>query len=561
MAVLRALKGLNPGQLFSLDGDSFILGRHPDCTIVLEVRAVSREHARITRVEDDYYVEDLKSRNGTYVNEEAVTERRKLREEDQLRICDVVFMFHYGSPEATKEPAGQGLDESAAVVIDDARVGTSSTITSKLDISAGRSGLRLTVNADVKLQALLEILQNLGSAVGLEEVLPRLLDNLFAIFIQADRGFIVLKEKKTSRLVPAAIKHRREQDAEQIRISRTIVNGVISAKEAILSADAATDSRFDMAQSIVDFQIHSMMCAPLIGSEERVLGVLQIDTTDQRHRFTPEDLEVLAAVACQVAVAVENAQLHEIRIQEEGLERELNLARKIQRGFLPSSPPEVEGYEFFDFYDPARYLGGDYFDYIHMPGGRLAVILADVSGKGVAAALLMVALSSQTHSCLASEPTPRESIAKLNQIFCDSQWEDRFVTMVVAILDPATHEVTLVNAGHMAPLLRHPNGQVEDVGQEAAGLPVGVVDGMEYEEYVVKLQPGDSLTLYTDGITDALNAHEEFYGTERLLKNLRTESIDGVVAMGKQVLDDVKRFAGQQAQSDDMCVTIFGRTK
>jgi serine phosphatase RsbU (regulator of sigma subunit) len=387
------------------------------------------------------------------------------------------------------------------------------------------------------------------------------LDNLFAIFIQADRGFIVLQDKKTSRLVPAAVKHRREEDAEQIRISRTIVNGVITSKEAILSADAATDSRFDMAQSIVDFQIHSMMCAPLIGSESKVLGVLQIDTTDQRHRFTPEDLEVLAAVACQAAVAVENAQLHEIRIQEEGLERELTLARKIQRGFLPSAPPEVEGYEFFDFYDPARYLGGDYFDYVALPGGRLAVILADVSGKGVAASLLMAVLSAQTRFCLASEPTPAQSIAKLNQVFCDSAWEDRFVTMIAAILDPATHEVTLVNAGHMAPLLRHADGRVEDVGQEASGLPVGVADGMEYDEFVVKLEAGDSLTLYTDGIPDALNANEEFYGTERLLENLRTASIDGVVAMGKQILDDVKRFAGQQAQSDDMCVTIFGRTK
>ena len=559
MAVLRAVKGLSPGQLFALEGDSCVLGRHPDCNVVLDVRAVSREHARLVKVDETFFVEDLKSRNGTFLNDERVTGQRELREDDQIKICDVVFVFHYGSPGAESESVQEGVSQSEAMMIDDARVGASSTITSKLDISSGRSGLRLTVNAEVKLKALLEIMQNLGSAVGLSEVLPKLLDNLFAIFIQADRGFIVLKDKKSGRLIPAAVKHRREEDAEQIRISRTIVNSVMSSKEAILSADAAADSRFGEAASIVDFQIHSMMCAPLIGSEDKVLGVLQIDTSDQRNKFTPEDLEVLASVGCHAAVSVENAQLHEIRVQEQALDRELSLARKIQLGFLPDNPPEVEGYEFFDYYDPARYLGGDYFNYMRLPDDRLAVILADVSGKGVSAALLMAVLSAETRVCLATEPDPAKAIANLNQIFCDSSWEDRFVTMVVSIIDLKTNEVTLVNAGHMAPVLRHADATIEEVGQEAAGLPVGVVEGMEYEEFKVKLEPGDSLTVYTDGIPDAMNMREEFYGTERFLKELGTPSTDGVMAMGKRIIDEVKRFAGDQAQSDDMCVTIFGR--
>ena len=559
MAVLRAVKGLNPGQLFSLEGESCTLGRHPDCGVVLDVRAVSREHARVVQVEGTFYVEDLKSRNGTFLNDEQVAGRRKLRENDQIRICDVVFAFHYGSPEVTNDSVEEAVNESEAMMIDDADVGATSTITSKLDISSGRSGLRLTVNAEVKLKALLEIMQNLGSAVGMNEVLPKLLDNLFAIFIQADRGFIVLKDKKSGRLIPAAVKHRREDDAEQIRISRTIVNSVMSSKEAILSADAAVDSRFGEAASIVDFQIHSMMCAPLVGSEDKVLGVLQIDTSDQRNKFTPEDLEVLASVGCHAAVSVENAQLHEIRVQEEAFERELSLARKIQLGFLPDKPPEVEGYEFFDYYDPARYLGGDYFNYMRLPDDRLAVILADVSGKGVAASLLMAVLSAETRVCLATEPDPAKAIANLNEIFCESSWEDRFVTMLVSIIDLKTNEVTLVNAGHMAPVLRHPDGTIEEVGQEAAGLPVGVAEGMEYEEFKVKLEPGESLTVYTDGIPDAMNMREEFYGTQRFLKELSAPSGDGVVAMGKRIIDEVKRFAGDQAQSDDMCVTIFGR--
>ena len=557
MAVLRALRGLNPGQVFPVEGESAILGRHPDCDIVLEIGAVSRQHARIVKVNDDYFVEDLHSRNGTLVNENVVEGRQKLSENDQLRICDLVFVFHQGPP---GEPPTQRTDDTihGVMMVDDATPTGTSTIMSKVDISSGRAGLRLTVNPEAKLKALLEIGQNLGKALGLGEVLPKLLDSLFAIFIQADRGFVVLKDPGTGRLVPKTVKHRREDSAEPIRISRTIVNGVMTTKEAILSADAATDARFEMSESIVDFHIHSMMCAPLIGSEGQVLGVLQVDTLDPRHRFDGEDLEVLASVACQAAISVENAQLHEVALQEEVLRRELALAHKVQRGFLPAAPPRLEGYEFFDFYEPASQLGGDYFDYIHLPGGRLVVALADVSGKGVSAALLMAKLSAEARFCLVSEPTPAAAVARLNDVFCESRWEDRFVTLVLGVLDLARHEVTIVNAGHMAPLLRRTTGAVEAVGQSAGGLPLGVESHVQYEQYSLGLDPGDCLTLYTDGIPDAMNVADDFYGTQRLQTQLGP-AIDGVAALGQRILADVRRFVGNRPQNDDMCMTCFGR--
>jgi len=557
MAVLRALRGLNPGQVFPLEGESVILGRHPDCDIVLEIGAISRQHARIIRIKDEYFVEDLHSRNGTFVNENVVEGRQKLGEDDQLRICDLVFVFHHGPP---GEPPTQRSDDTVhgAMMVDDGRLNSTSTIVSKVDISSGRAGLRLTVNPEAKLKALLEIGQNLGRALALDEVLPKLLDSLFAIFIQADRGFVVLKDPGTGRLVPKAVKHRREDSAEPVRISRTIVNGVMTTKEAILSADAATDARFEMSESIVDFHIHSMMCVPLIGSDGQVLGVLQVDTLDPRHRFDEEDLEVLASVACQAAISVENAQLHEVALQEEVLRRELALAHKVQRGFLPAAPPRLEAYEFFDFYEPANQLGGDYFDYIHLPSGRLAVALADVSGKGVSAALLMAKLSAEARFCLVSEPTPAAAVARLNDVFCESRWEDRFVTLVLGVLDPVRHEVTIVNAGHMAPLLRRTTGAVEAVGQSAGGLPLGVESHVQYEQYSLSLDPGDCLTLYTDGIPDAMNVADDFYGTQRLQTQLEPV-IDGVAALGQRILEDVRRFVGNRPQNDDMCMTCFGR--
>ncbi len=557
MAVLRSTEGSQSGQIIPLEADSAVLGRHPDCDIVLESGAVSRQHARISRLGKDYYIEDLHSRNGTFVNGQVVLDRTRLNENDQLAICDLMFTFHEtpGSPDSPRPDGGSGV---VAMMVDDVQRASSSTVMSKVSVSSGAAGLQLEVNAATKLKALVEIGKNLRSALGLDGVLPGLLDSLFAIFLQADRGFVVLKDSKKGNLIPMAVKYRRNEEEQTIRISRTIVNGVMEAREAILSADAASDSRFDMAESIVDFQIRSMMCAPLIDSGGDALGVIQIDTLDQRTRFNSEDLDVLASVACQAAFAVENAQLHETALRERALARELAVAHEVQRGFLPAGSPEFEGYEFFGHYVPANQLGGDYYDYIPLPDGRLAVVVADVSGKGIAASLLMAKLSAETRYCLASEPTPGEAVGRLNRVFCGSGWEDRFVTFVVAVLDRARHEVTFVNAGHLPPLLRRVGSAVESLTESETQLPLGVEEDVIYPHCTMRLEPGDCVAMYTDGITEAMNQTDELYGNERLGIQL-SRPADKAGSIGRTILADVKRFVGKRAQTDDTCFVCFGR--
>lgn len=563
MAILRTIEGLRPGQVFPLEGESAVLGRNPDCDIVLDVGAISRQHARIVNLGGRFHIEDLGSRNGTFLNERPVSTRELLTDGDLVRICDLAFVFH---DRPTVEESEVALTESGpAMLVDDEQTTSSSTIMTKLDVSAGPAGLRLTVRPEAKLKALIEIGRNLGGVLRPDEVMPKLLDSLFAVFPQADRGFIVLKSPDSGRLIPMAVKHRRERDGETIRISRTIVGEVMDAREAILSADAATDSRFDMAESIVDFQIRSMMCAPLIGIGGNALGVIQIDTIDQRQRFDQEDLDVLASVAGQVARVVENAQLHESALKERALEQELATAHEVQQGFLPSERPRLDGYGFFDFYEPASQLGGDYYDYISLPDGSLAIVLADVSGKGISASLLVAKLSAEIRYCLVSEPTAAAAIGRLNNIFCQPRWQDRFVTIVIAVLDPAGHNVTLVNAGHMAPLLCGRSREVEAVGQSQSGLPLGVDRDTVYDKVTVSLGPGDSLTLYSDGITEAMNDRGDLYGRDRLVNQVGSDSTaddstDDMDLLGRRILDDVKRFVGSRPQSDDMCLTCFGRT-
>jgi serine phosphatase RsbU (regulator of sigma subunit) len=332
----------------------------------------------------------------------------------------------------------------------------------------------------------------------------------------------------------------------------------MDSQQAILSADAASDARFEMSQSIADFRIRSMMCAPLVNGDGRSIGVLQLDTSDHRGRFQQDDLDVLAGVASQAAIAIDNAQLHEAAIRQHQIERDLKLAHKVQQGLLPSAPPKVEGYHFFDFYEPANQIGGDFYDYIALPDGRLAVVLADVSGKGISAALVMAKLSADVRYALASQPSVASAVRHINSSFIKSGWEDRFVTFVLTVLNPAEHQVTLVNAGHMPPFLRFGEGRVEPVADDISGIPLGVDESYEYEAKTVPLGRNEFLAAFTDGFSEALNAKNELYGLERLRKRIGNPVKD-VAELGHVILNDVKSFVGGHPQSDDMCLVCFGR--
>ncbi|HTU23873.1 MAG TPA: GAF domain-containing SpoIIE family protein phosphatase, partial [Pirellulales bacterium] len=394
--------------------------------------------------------------------------------------------------------------------------------------------------------------------VALDDVLPKLLDSMFKIFTQADRAFIILRLTPDGPLIPKAIRCRNPESEDRVRISRTIVNQAMESKQALLLADAANDIRFETSQSIADLRIRALMCAPLINAEGQALGVIQVDTIDQRQRFHENDLEVLASIAAQAAIAVDNAHFHEIAMKRQALEQDLALAHKVQRGLLPAAPPRMTDYHFFDFYESANQVGGDYYDYVDLPGNRLAIVLGDVSGKGVSAALLMAKLSGEVRYCLASEPTPAEALSKINAAFSRAGWDDRFVTFILAVLDRSRHEVTIVNAGHMPPLLRHGAGQVEAIGDAETGLPLGIDADLCYQQCTRQLVPGESLTMFTDGISEAMNGSGELYGLERLRAQIASEGAN-VSGVGRRILDDVRSFVGGQAQSDDMCLVSFGR--
>lgn len=558
--------GPSAGTRFDLTKNEYLLGRDPQCEIIIrDVPAVSRKHARLVKQGNGYAIEDLGSRNHTYLNDESdwIKERRGLQPGDVIRICDVLFEFQFeppkplaGSPtERMIEGPGQGL---GAELYDHDSTPFGSTILKSvpMDMSSSR-GMSLVASPEVKLTAMMEIMQNLGKALSLDDVLPQVLKSLFKIFVQADRGFIVLQTAE-GRLVPRWVRLRREDAADTVRISRTIIRKVMESKEAILSADAANDDRFELSQSIADFRIRSMMCAPLLDNEGNALGALQIDTLNQRQRFQPEDLELLVSTASQASIAIQNAQLHEAALRQKEIERELHVARDVQRGFLPDQTPEIDGYEFYHYYQPTEQVGGDYFDYVQLPDGRLAVVVADVVGHGVAAALLMAKLSAETRNALYTEPTPADAITHVNERLAQLNIQ-RFVTLICVVLDPRSHTAVVVNAGHMAPLVRRASGHVEQPGEETAGIPLGITSGISYNQTEFGLAAGETMALFTDGINESVDAGGSFYTIERLKQHVENKGASPAL-LGPFVIEDVRNFLGRAPQNDDMCLVCLGRT-
>ncbi len=583
MVVLEVLKGMTPGQVIQVQSDRTVFGRHPHCQVVLENAAISRYHAQIVEAHGDYFLEDLRSRNGTHINEELVEGRRLLGENDVIRVCDFSFRFLRNAPSDSKllKPGQSVGDKGMAVgpksLLDNegrqtllpeqveesgkANLDESdrSSIISTLDVGSSSSDLRLNVKPETKLKAILEISKALTRALDLDQVLDKTLEGLFRIYQQADEGFIMLRDQEKNKLVVKATKTRRANKADdQVHVSMTIVRKALDTSEGILSANALEDSRFQASESISSMRIRSMICAPMVSKELGPLGVIQITTNDINAQLRNEDLDLLISVAQQVGLAVENAYLYHQTLQKRDLERDLEFATQVQIGFLPKSRPKLPGYAFSDYYEPAQRVGGDYFDYVQLPDGRMAVALADVAGKGVPAALLMARLYSSVRYHLLSRGDLAAAMTGLNAEISVSGLGHRFITCVLMIIDPVTNQLTVVNAGHLPPLRRDVAGQVEPIGAAESGLPLGILPTQEFQQTVFDLAPGESWLIFTDGVTEAMRTQQEIYGNKRLMDYLATgpAKIDELV---KGVVDDVEAFVEGRPQSDDICMVGFQR--
>ncbi len=561
LILLKAPEGVTANKQIQLTGDNQVIGRDAEkCQIVIPHHAVSREHARIVAQNGQFFIEDLESRNHTFVNSKKSepNTRTPLKADDRIKICDFLFQFR---DERVQKPKKLPPEMQKQQPEEEEDPGGMTTI----EATQGKVNAQdfLQIATTDRLRALFDISVSLSKTLDLEPLLNQIADTLLGVFKQADRCFLLLLDE-AGKVIPKVVKSRRV-GLDDTRFSRTIVKKTLESGQSFLSEDASSDAALGPAASIAEFKIRSVMCVPLATAEGRPLGAIQLDSQVREKKFVTDDLNLLSIVANLASVAVEKARMHETVLAREKEQKEIELARQVQLGFLPQTLPVVEGYEFYSHYSPAQTVGGDYYDFVPLPGGRMAVVLGDVAGKGVPAALLVAKLSSEVKFSLVTEPDPAKAITLLNDQMIRGGLQDRFVTLAAMVLDPTTHQLTVVNAGHMNPKLYKTNlAELSEITSDASGLPLGVQPGLEYEATVVHLDPGDTVTVYTDGVTDAMNPGGELFGYDRVAKNLTPDDTllaDSARAkrMGERLVNEVRKHANGRAQNDDIAVVSFGR--
>ncbi len=298
-------------------------------------------------------------------------------------------------------------------------------------------------------------------------------------------------------------------------------------------------------------------------ADRRPVGMIQIDTRDQMSRFSQEDLDLLGAIAGPVGLAVENSRLHEDLVRLTVIEASLQNARSVQLALLPEHRPEVPGYEFFDAYEPADKVGGDYYDYFPertaAPIPRfLTLAIGDVAGKGMPAALMVAKLASEVRTCLLTESDPVLAMQKLNRQLSDARFPERFITFALIELDTQAHTLRLVNAGHMTPVIRRANGRIEAIGEDEFGPPLAVIDDATYTAVEATLHRGDFVVLHTDGVPDAMDPEDRRFRNDRFLRTIQNAG-PGAEAIVRTILQTVREHAAGAPQTDDIGIVCFGR--
>jgi sigma-B regulation protein RsbU (phosphoserine phosphatase) len=540
---------------FDLTRAETVIGRLPECDIQLNSNMVSRKHAHVLLEDGKSFIEDMGSGNGTFLNGQKIEGKTPLKTGDRIKFGPILFRFEGDAGTDDEDSGNRAVAEAAEMGLEVDETEGSSTIMGASDNAQG-FGL-LDVQPAAKLKAVLEISRSLAGTLDVEKLLPKILDTLFGIFPHADRGCILLKAED-GKMVPRAMKHRAESEDSSVRLSRTILNQVLEQKKAVLSADAASDERFQASESISALTIRSMMCAPLLNLQGDPLGIINIDTQNPLSQFKKEDLEILIAVAGQAAMSYESARLLASYVDKQKQDSEMQIARGVQRALLPDDLPKVDGYQFFAAYEAAQAVGGDYYDAILLPEGRIALAFGDVAGKGVPGALVMSRISSVVRSTVELVHDVGEAVVRINNQMCAKSVEGRFVTFVLSVIDTVNHKMRCVNAGHMSPMIRKLDGSIVEFGEETVGVPIGVMEGFPFEVVERDLSPGEQYVLYTDGVSEAMNPASELYGMERLRKLVHETKGDAEV-LGKTIREDVRRHASGRPQNDDITLMVFGR--
>ncbi|NOR53193.1 MAG: SpoIIE family protein phosphatase, partial [Candidatus Aminicenantes bacterium] len=370
-----------------------------------------------------------------------------------------------------------------------------------------------------------------------------------------DRGILMLREGNPPQFIPKVVRiiNKKLKD-QKIQVSQSIINMAVNNNSSVLTYDAQSDPRFRAQDSIIKFNIHSAMCVPLWNNKE-IIGIIYSDRISLLEQFTDEDLKLLTLLSNLAAVKIENSKLIDQAIEKEKMEKELTLAAKIQEDFLPKENPDCENFLITGSNVPCHQVGGDYFDFLEIDSDRLGIVIADVSGKGVGASLLMASLRAALHSEVDSQYKIEPMAAKLNNFVHRSSASNSFITFFFCELNKKRGELIYINAGHNPPLILDKKGKIHRL--ESCGLCLGMFPTTTYEAQKITLKAGEMALLFTDGITESRNKKEEEFTEERLTGLLQKHSKLEAPKLLKKISEELKSFTSGAETMDDMTIVII----
>jgi len=528
-----------PAETAAFESAELVVGRREGVDIVLPDAAVSRRHARFFQREANWFVEDLGSRNGTKLNGAPVSGVAMLAAGDSIRIGDTVLLMppRQGTAPATRTG-------SAAPVGDLTMFSVVKPAASLLE-AASADG-----QASSRLRMLNEVHRALAAPVSRESLLQMILDRAFAV-LQPEYAAVFLLGPNGD--LTRAAERRSSQTTASLLLSRRLADEVTVKGAAALILDAQVDEKF-ASESVIMSGVRSIVAAPLTDAEG-CLGMIALYSYAQARRFAEPDLELLVSLASAAALRVRNIALVEQAAERRALDRELALAREIQMGMLRHRLLERPEVAIAARQLPARLVGGDFYEF-QADATRLWFIVGDVSGKGMAAALMM-AMAQTLFRAIATPGRPIEEVmAHLNRELGRDNERAMFVTALAGCLDVRTGALRLVNAGHNLPYRLRRDASLEVV-RAANGVALGVVEDTTFPVTECALDPGDAFVVYTDGVCDAVNPAGAAFGTAGLEQRLRAAGSLGAEAIVSGVFEAVERFAGDASQEDDITVAVI----
>jgi len=405
-----------------------------------------------------------------------------------------------------------------------------------------------------RLESLIDASKHLNTTFDLEKLLSIIL-HLATKNLNAERGTIYLIDEKTKELWSKVVKG---EGLVEIRLPvGTGISGTVAETgETINLKDASKDKRFYSGyDKRSGFRTKTMLCMPMKNRHGKIIGVFQI-INKNRGAFDNEDELFLKAFSEHAALAIENARLYQTSMESERVQKELQIAGEIQQRLLPKEIVPIPHYEVAAAAQPCTSVGGDFYDVISLGDNRYAFVMADVTGKGVPAALLVSTLHASLRAYIQSGTNLSELTAKLNNLVFENSPSERFITFFIMMLDCDKHTITYVNAGHNFPYLLRQNSQ-DIVELEASGLPLGMIDNVTYESKQISLEDEDVLALYTDGVTEAMDKSKQQYSEERLKQTLKNSFLNHPREIRDTVLEDVRSFVGQEPPSDDLTLLVL----